>query len=61
MIRDTFHRINNRLFGQKPAAGSRTHNTRALAGGRVSMQDPLREYTHSYGHTARTVSGASGS
>ena len=48
MIRDTFHHINNRLFARKPSAEARARNTRALAGGRVSMQDPLRAYTHSY-------------
>ena len=58
MIRDRLHRINNRLFGQKPAAGSRTHNTRALAGGRVSMQDPLREYTPFLRHTASNGLGS---
>lgn len=47
MIQDTLKRINNRFFGgQPPAGGSR--NARALAGGRVSMQDPHRSHTMSY-------------
>lgn len=46
MIQDTLKRINNRLFGRQPSAGG-ARNTRALAGGRVSVQDPLRSYSMS--------------
>ena len=35
--------MNKRIFGRNPEA--RARNTRALAGGRVSMQDPLRTHT----------------
>ena len=43
MIRDTLQRLNQRIFGRSPEASSR--NTRALGGGRVSMQDPFRSQT----------------
>lgn len=47
MIRETLQRINNRLFGRDPSAAA-SRNTRALAGGRVSMQDPLRSRPINY-------------
>ena len=34
--------MTNRLFGRQPP---RSRNTRALSGGRVSMQDPHRQHT----------------
>ena len=37
--------LNKRLFGRDPRAAARSRNTRALAGGRVSMQDPHRQHT----------------
>ena len=47
MIQDTLKRINNRLFGQQRASGG-SRNARALAGGRVAMQDPFRSPTLRY-------------
>ena len=47
MIQDTLKRINNRLFGRQPPAG-RARDTRALSGGRFSMQDPFRSQTYRY-------------
>lgn len=37
--------LNKRIFGRNPEAVARSRNTRALAGGRVSMQDPIRSQT----------------
>ena len=48
MIRDTLHHINNRLFGNRQPRVEGSRDTRALAGGRVSMQDPLRSRIQSY-------------
>ena len=45
MIRDTLQRVNKRLFGRQPPQRRQQRNTRALSGGRVSMQDPLRQHT----------------
>ena len=42
MIRETLYRLNERLFGRQPTAA---RQTRALGGGRVSMQDPNRAHT----------------
>ena len=47
MIQDTLQRINKRLFGRQPPR-QQQRNTRALSGGRVSMQDPLRQHTMVY-------------
>ena len=47
MIQDTLKRINHRLFGRQVPAG-RARNTRALAGGRVSMQNPYQSQANSY-------------
>ena len=44
MIQDTLQRINKRIFGRQPLKGNQ-RNTRALSGGRVSMQDPFRQHT----------------
>ena len=44
MIQDTLQRINKRLFGRQPSR-QQQRNTRALSGGRVSMQDPHRQHT----------------
>jgi len=41
-LQRTLQGLNKRIFGRNPA---RARNTRALAGGRVSMQDPLRSQT----------------
>ena len=45
MALNTLQRINKRLFGRDPRAVARSRNTRALSGGRVSMQDPFRQQT----------------
>ena len=42
-LQRTLSNLNKRIFGRSPEA--RARNTRALAGGRVSMQDPLRSQT----------------
>ena len=42
-LQRTLGNLNKRIFGRNPKARSR--NTRALAGGRVSMQDPIRSQT----------------
>ena len=44
-LQRTLGNLNKRIFGRDPAAIKRSRNTRALAGGRVSMQDPLRSQT----------------
>ena len=44
-LQRTLQDLNKRIFGKDPAAVARSRNTRALAGGRVSMQDPLRSQT----------------
>ena len=44
-LQRTLHHWNRRIFGRKPEAIARSRNTRALAGGRVSMQDPFRSQT----------------
>ena len=44
-LQRTLGNLNKRIFGRNPEAAARTRNTRALAGGRVSMQDPLRQQT----------------
>lgn len=46
-LQRTLQSVNTRLFGRDPraVARSRARNTRALAGGRVSMQDPHRQQT----------------
>ena len=41
----TLNNFSKRIFGRNPEAVTRSRNTRALAGGRVSMQDPLRSQT----------------
>ena len=48
MVNEILQRLNSRIFGRSPAAAERSRNTRALAGGRVSMQDPLRTQTTLY-------------
>ena len=48
MIQDTLQRINKRLFGRQPSRRPQQRNTRALSGGRVSMQDPHRQHTMVY-------------
>ena len=42
-LQRTLHNLNRRIFGRNPER--ETRNTRALSGGRVSMQDPLRQHT----------------
>ena len=42
-LQRTLSNLNRRIFGRSPEASSR--NTRALGGGRVSMQDPFRSQT----------------
>ena len=42
-LQRTLSNLNKRIFGRNPEA--RARNTRALAGGCVSMQDPLRTHT----------------
>ena len=44
-LKRTFQQWNRRIFGRNPEAIGRSRNTRALAGGRVSMQDPFRSQT----------------
>lgn len=44
-LQKTLGNLNKRIFGRNPEAVARSRNTRALAGGRVSMQDPLRSQT----------------
>ena len=44
-LQRTLQGLNKRIFGRDPAAVARSRNTRALAGGRVSMQDPIRSQT----------------
>ena len=47
-LQRTLGNLNKRIFGRDPKAVARSRNTRALAGGRVSMQDPLRSHTMRY-------------
>ena len=47
-LQRTLGNLNKRIFGRNPEAIARSRNTRALAGGRVSMQDPLRSHTMRY-------------
>lgn len=44
-LQRTLSNLNKRIFGRNPEAVARSRNTRALAGGRVSMQDPIRSQT----------------
>ena len=44
-LQRTLGNLNKRIFGRDEAAVKRSRNTRALAGGRVSMQDPIRSQT----------------
>ena len=44
-LQQTLQDLNKRIFGRNPEAVARSRNTRALAGGRVSMQDPSRQQT----------------
>ena len=44
-LQRTLQSLNKRIFGRNPEAAARSRNTRALAGGRVSMQDPIRSQT----------------
>lgn len=44
-LQRTLGNLNKRIFGRNPEAIARSRNTRALAGGRVSMQDPFRAQT----------------
>ena len=44
-LQRTLSNLNKRIFGRNPDAVARSRNTRALAGGRVSMQDPIRSQT----------------
>ena len=44
-LQRTLSNLNKRIFGRDPAATVRSRNTRALAGGRVSMQDPFKAQT----------------
>lgn len=44
-LQRTLQGLNKRIFGRNPEAVARSRNTRALAGGRVSMQDPMRSQT----------------
>ena len=48
MVNEILQRLNSRIFGRSPEAAQRARNTRALSGGRVSMQDPLRTQTTLY-------------
>ena len=53
MIQDTLKRINHRLFSRKngtatPFTPAAKRYMRALAGGRVSMQNPYQSQSHSY-------------
>ena len=47
MALNTLQRMTKRLFGRQPPR-QQQRNTRALSGGRVSMQDPLRQHTMVY-------------
>ena len=47
-LQRTLDTLNKRIFGRNPEAVKRSRNIRALAGGRVSMQDPLRSHTMRY-------------
>ena len=44
-LQRTLSNLNKRIFGRNPEATTRSRNTRALAGGRVSMQDPFKAQT----------------
>ncbi|MDE0398875.1 MAG: hypothetical protein OXL96_13855 [Candidatus Poribacteria bacterium] len=44
-LQRTLSNLNRRIFGRNPEAAARSRNTRALAGGRVSMQDPFKAQT----------------
>ncbi len=44
-LQRTLQDLNKRIFGRNPEAVARSRNTRALAGGRVSMQDPFKSQT----------------
>ena len=44
-LQRTLSNLNKRIFGRNPESVARSRNTRALAGGRVSMQDPIRSQT----------------
>lgn len=44
-LQRTLQGLNKRIFGRNPEAVARSRNTRALAGGRVSMQDPFKSQT----------------
>ena len=47
-LQRTLGNLNKRIFGRNPEAVAKSRNTRALAGGRVSMQDPLKSHTMRY-------------
>ena len=44
-LQRTLRNLNKRIFGRNPEVVARSRNTRALAGGRVSMQNPFRSQT----------------
>ena len=44
-LQRTLGNLNKRIFGRDPKSAAQSRNTRALAGGRVSMQDPFRAQT----------------
>ena len=44
-LQRTLSNLNRRIFGRNAEAVARSRNTRALAGGRVSMQDPFKSQT----------------
>ena len=44
-LQRTLNNFSKRIFGRDPSAVERSRNTRALAGGRISMQDPFRAQT----------------
>ena len=44
-LQRTLQDLNKRIFGRNQEAATRSRNTRALAGGRVSMQDPFKSQT----------------
>ena len=48
MVNEILQRLNSRIFGRSREAIARARTTRALSGGRVSMQDPLRTQTTLY-------------
>ena len=48
MIQDTLKRINAKVFGRDPVKAAVSRNMRALAGGRVSMQQPYEGYKQRY-------------